>query len=127
MISALDLICEPLALDNRHFKVDSAKLYDVIDLQIVVLVPCFEPFQDVVARFFVSNNVPHRLGQIDIIFKFDFLIQLCLWEVVEIVFLSQLLLFGETLFLLGSDLFVFFWVNVYGWHAQIVVYCNLVI
>ena len=115
MISALDLICKPLALDNRHFKVDSAKLYDVIDLQIVVLVPCFEPFQDVVARFFVSNNVPHRLGQIDIIFKFDFLIQLFLWEVVEIVFLGQLLLFGETLSLLGSDLFVFFWVDVYGW------------
>ena len=127
MVTTLNLISQPAAFDNRYFKVNPTKLNYVIDLQIVILIPRFEPLKNIIAGLLISNYMPHCLGKVNIIFKFDFLVQFLLWKVIKIILLSQLFLFCKSLLLFRSDLFIIFRVYVDGGLAQIVINCNLVI
>ena len=45
VVSPLNALIELVTLDNRHFEINSAKLDDVVDLQLMELVFGFELFQ----------------------------------------------------------------------------------
>ena len=59
IVPSLDIFGQFITFDNRNFKINSPKLHDVIYFQIVDLIFSLEPFQNIVAAFFISENDPH--------------------------------------------------------------------
>jgi hypothetical protein len=127
VVATLNILNEFIGLDDGYLEINSTEFDNVIDFQIMELIPCFKSFEDVIDGPFITHNEPHGLIKLNTIFKLNLLINLLLRKFLKVVLFGNFLSFWQssTLFFI---LFIFiFFVSWSGRLTQIIIDSYLII